>query len=125
MLSINGHCAREACSLPWGDSAFLLQPSPLEDSLSEVPRSNTNAGRPPLSKGPDSDSYIQVMPDNTTVIVSRGPGGSVKIHKAPPNSNGGLSNVSQGEARPRENTLAGLLLIGGQATSWRSPHPNA
>ena len=114
-----------ACPVPWGDCMCRLQPSPLEDSLSEVPRSNTMAGKPPLSMSKDSDSYIQIMPDNTTVIVSRGPGGSVKIHKALPNSNGGLSNVSQGEARPSGNALAGLLLCEGQATSWRSPHPNA
>ena len=101
-----------------------LQPSPLEDSLSEVPRSNTMAGRPPMSRGKDSDSYIQVMPDNTTVIVSRGPGGSVKIHKAPPNSGGGLSNVSQGEAQPTGSAPAGLLLCGGQATTCRRPGPN-
>lgn len=48
------------------------------------------------SKAPVSDSFVQVMPDNSTVIVQRGPGGSVKITKAPA-STGQLSNISGGE----------------------------
>ena len=62
---------------------LFCQGGALLDSLADVPRASggTDSGRPPLSKGSASDSYVQVMPDNTVVVVSRGPGGSIKVSR--------------------------------------------
>lgn len=63
-----------------------MQSDGIQDSLTDVPL----AGNQSLLKdGKDSDSFMQVLHDNSSVIVSRGPGGSVKIAKAP--DSGGIS----------------------------------
>ena len=48
---------------------------PLTQNKSSLPKDK--------DKDKDSDTFLQVLHDNSSVIVSRGPGGSVKITKAP------------------------------------------
>ena len=75
-----------------------MQTKSLDASLSDVARSKPPIPPAPLSapaQGGKDGSFMQVMRDNTTVVVHRGPGGSVKIAKAPM-STGAISNSSNG-----------------------------
>lgn len=60
----------------------------IQDSLTSVPLSNPKPD-PNINKG--SNSFMQRLSDNSRVIVSRGPGGSVKIAKAPDSAETSLS----------------------------------
>lgn len=68
--------------------SLLTQGDTIQDSLTDVPLTqNKSVGQ----KDKDSDTFLQVLHDNSSVIVSRGPGGSVKIAKAP--DSGGTSKL--------------------------------
>ena len=69
-----------------GLSQLLVQGDTIQDSLTDVPLTQERGSG---QKDKDSDTFLQVLNDNSSVIVSRGPGGSVKITKAP--DSGGTS----------------------------------
>ncbi len=77
----------ESSSLELEAMILPLQGDTIQDSLTDTPATQKAANS--VQKDKDSDTFLQVLHDNSSVIVSRGPGGSVKISKAP--DSGGTS----------------------------------
>ena len=85
-----------------------MQGDTIQDSLTESSATQTKA----LGKnGKDSDTFLQVLQDNSSVIVIRRPDGSVKIR--PPESNGTTS-----ELHPCIMACSGLSGISGTANAF-------